>query len=57
MTSYPWRRAMTANLILAIIIIAGVLIACRIWYLEGYKDALKYVQRRIEELKKNNEHN
>ena len=48
---------MTANLILAIIIIAGVLIACRIWYLEGYKDALKYVQRRIEELKKNNEHN
>jgi hypothetical protein len=49
---------MTANLILAIIIIIGVLIACRIWYLEGYADALKYVQRRIEELEKNNnEHN
>jgi uncharacterized protein YxeA len=49
---------MTTNLILAIIIIIGVILACLIWYAEGYSDAMKYVQRRIEELEKNNnEHN
>lgn len=43
---------MAENITVAVIIIAGVILACNAWYLQGKIDGLKEAQRILDEVRK-----